>query len=108
MSCHTRSPRTLSLWPIRGWSSRRGEASHSERREGEPADPGAPAARLTHSDLPAAAHYAEAVMLQALPFADLDTRMLYALLRLRCDIFVVEQQCVYPELDGRDDEPGTL
>jgi ElaA protein len=47
-------------------------------------------------------------MLQALPFADLDTHALYALLRLRCDIFVVEQQCAYPELDGRDDEPGTL
>ncbi|MET0359958.1 MAG: GNAT family N-acetyltransferase [Pararhizobium sp.] len=27
---------------------------------------------------------------------------LYALLKLRVDVFVVEQQCAYPELDGRD------
>ena len=31
----------------------------------------------------------------------------YALLRLRVDVFVVEQQCPYPELDGRDTEPAT-
>jgi len=37
--------------------------------------------------------------------ADLDTTTLYALLRLRVDVFVVEQQCAYPELDGRDLEP---
>jgi ElaA protein len=29
------------------------------------------------------------------------------LLRLRIDVFVVEQQCPYPELDGRDAEPDT-
>jgi ElaA protein len=40
-------------------------------------------------------------------FADLDTSTLYALLKLRCEVFVVEQRCVYPELDGRDNEPGT-
>jgi ElaA protein len=40
-------------------------------------------------------------------FADLDTRTLYELLRLRVDVFVVEQKCPYPELDGRDIEPGT-
>jgi ElaA protein len=40
-------------------------------------------------------------------FADLDTNTLYALLRLRVDVFVVEQRCPYPELDGRDTEPGT-
>lgn len=27
---------------------------------------------------------------------------LYALLRLRVDVFVVEQECPYPELDGKD------
>ncbi|UDF29308.1 UNVERIFIED_ORG: GNAT family N-acetyltransferase [Roseateles sp. XES5] len=27
---------------------------------------------------------------------------LYALLRLRVDVFVVEQACAYPELDGKD------
>jgi ElaA protein len=34
--------------------------------------------------------------------ADLDARMLYELLRLRVDVFVVEQACPYGELDGRD------
>jgi ElaA protein len=41
-------------------------------------------------------------------FAQLDPTTLYALLRLRTDVFVVEQACAYPELDGRDTEPGTL
>ncbi|WP_326560169.1 GNAT family N-acetyltransferase [Micromonospora sp. NBC_01796] len=40
-------------------------------------------------------------------FADLDARTLHDLLRLRIDVFVVEQECPYPELDGRDVEPGT-
>jgi ElaA protein len=40
-------------------------------------------------------------------FAELDIRSLYAVLKLRCDVFVVEQECAYPELDGRDTEPGT-
>lgn len=40
-------------------------------------------------------------------FAELDAATLYALLRLRVDVFVVEQACAYPELDGRDTEPGT-
>lgn len=39
--------------------------------------------------------------------ADLDASTLYRVLRLRVDVFVVEQQCPYPELDGRDLEPGT-
>jgi ElaA protein len=41
-------------------------------------------------------------------FAELDARTLYALLKLRVDVFVVEQRCPYPELDGRDTEPGAL
>lgn len=40
-------------------------------------------------------------------FDELTTATLYSLLRLRVDVFVVEQQCPYPELDGWDDEPGT-
>ncbi len=40
-------------------------------------------------------------------FAELDTSTLYAILRLRVDVFVVEQQCAYPELDGRDTESTT-
>lgn len=39
--------------------------------------------------------------------ADLTPQRLYALLRLRIDVFVVEQNCPYPELDGRDLEPTT-
>ena len=38
---------------------------------------------------------------------DLDAETLYALLRLRVDVFVVEQDCPYAELDGRDTEAGT-
>ncbi|GAB6903809.1 GNAT family N-acetyltransferase [Kineosporia succinea] len=37
---------------------------------------------------------------------DLDPLTAYALMRLRVDVFVVEQECPYPELDGRDLEPG--
>jgi ElaA protein len=40
-------------------------------------------------------------------FRDLDTTTLYAILKLRADVFVVEQKCLYADLDGRDDEPGT-
>lgn len=39
--------------------------------------------------------------------ADLTPDQLYAVLKLRGDVFVVEQNVVYPELDGRDLEPGT-
>lgn len=39
--------------------------------------------------------------------ADLDVALCYALLRLRVDVFVVEQACPYPELDGRDLDAGT-
>lgn len=38
--------------------------------------------------------------------ADIDAVTLYKILRLRTDVFVVEQECAYPELDGRDLEPG--
>jgi ElaA protein len=40
-------------------------------------------------------------------FRDLDTTTLYAILKLRADVFVVEQKCPYADLDGRDDEFGT-
>lgn len=40
-------------------------------------------------------------------FHELDPTVLYGLLRLRVEVFVVEQRCAYPELDGRDTEPGT-
>ncbi|MFI5498945.1 GNAT family N-acetyltransferase [Nocardia asteroides] len=39
--------------------------------------------------------------------ADLDAATLYRLLSLRVEVFVVEQECAYPELDGRDLLPAT-
>jgi ElaA protein len=39
---------------------------------------------------------------------DLAAAALYGLLRLRVDVFVVEQRCPYAELDGRDLDPGTV
>ena len=41
-------------------------------------------------------------------FAELTPFEVYGLCRLRVDVFVVEQQCPYPELDGRDLEPSTV
>ncbi len=38
------------------------------------------------------------------PFAALGTRLFHDILRLRINVFVVEQQCPYPELDGLDRE----
>ena len=35
---------------------------------------------------------------------DLTARAVYALLKLRVDVFVVEQKCPYPEIDGKDIE----
>ena len=40
-------------------------------------------------------------------WADLDPTTAYEIARLRVDVFVVEQACAYPELDGRDLEPTT-
>jgi len=44
---------------------------------------------------------------RTLRFADLDAATAYAVWRLRQDVFVVEQACAYPDLDGRDPEPRT-
>ena len=38
---------------------------------------------------------------------DLDTAGLYQLLKLRVEVFVVEQKCSYQELDGKDLLPET-
>ena len=35
-------------------------------------------------------------------FDELDIFELYEILKLRVDVFVVEQNCPYPEIDGRD------
>jgi ElaA protein len=47
------------------------------------------------------------VRVVAVPFEDLDARTAYDVWRLRQAVFVVEQECAYPDLDGRDPEPGT-
>ena len=44
---------------------------------------------------------------QVLTFNELDTYTLYGLLQLRVDVFVVEQNCPYPELDDKDLHPET-
>ncbi|HEY0215816.1 MAG TPA: GNAT family N-acetyltransferase [Cellulomonas sp.] len=40
--------------------------------------------------------------------ADITAAELYLLLRLRVDVFVVEQECPYPDLDGQDLLDDTL
>ena len=40
-------------------------------------------------------------------FADLPVRTAYDVWRLRQQVFVIEQDCPYPDLDGRDLEPAT-
>jgi len=38
----------------------------------------------------------------SLPFSELTLDQLYAILRLRAEVFVVEQDCVYQDLDDKD------
>jgi ElaA protein len=46
--------------------------------------------------------------LRAARLSQIDPLTLFALLRLRVDVFVVEQACAYPELDDVDPDAGTL
>ena len=48
----------------------------------------------------------QAPRLHQAAFAELDAATLYAILRLRAEVFVVEQACVYLDPDGRDLEAG--
>lgn len=41
-------------------------------------------------------------------FHELSVDELYAMLRLRAEVFVVEQQCVYLDPDGKDVHPGAI
>ncbi|MFT6988963.1 MAG: ElaA protein [Paraglaciecola sp.] len=41
-----------------------------------------------------------------LPFTDLSTTQLYEILHLRSEVFVVEQRCVYQDLDHKDTKSG--
>lgn len=45
---------------------------------------------------------------QLLPFTELTLDSLYELMKLRVDIFVVEQNCPYPELDEKDRVAGAM
>ncbi|WP_343073824.1 GNAT family N-acetyltransferase [Phytoactinopolyspora mesophila] len=47
-------------------------------------------------------------ILRVASFEELDLDTLYRILRLRVDVFIVEQECPYADLDGRDREPGAL
>ena len=40
-------------------------------------------------------------------FQELAAAEFHDIMKLRVDVFVVEQSCPYAELDGRDDAPGT-
>ncbi|MBX5484972.1 MAG: GNAT family N-acetyltransferase, partial [Myxococcaceae bacterium] len=42
----------------------------------------------------------ESDRLRVAAFDELDAYTLYALLRLRAEVFVVEQECAYLDLDG--------
>lgn len=42
-----------------------------------------------------------------LSFADLTARQLHDIVKLRIDVFVVEQDCIYSDLDDRDHAPDT-
>ncbi|MDO9274329.1 MAG: GNAT family N-acetyltransferase [Lutibacter sp.] len=37
-------------------------------------------------------------------FSELSTKELYAILQLRAEVFVVEQNCVYQDIDGKDEK----
>ncbi|MBP5500682.1 MAG: GNAT family N-acetyltransferase, partial [Bacteroidales bacterium] len=44
----------------------------------------------------------QALILHKKMFSELTTDELYELLRVRSEVFVVEQNCVYQDLDGDD------
>lgn len=48
------------------------------------------------------------IILSLHSFSELDTNTLFDVLKLRTDVFVVEQQCAYPELDELDRATNTL
>ena len=37
-----------------------------------------------------------------LPFAELSVNQLYDIFKLRQDVFILEQTCLYPDIDGKD------
>ena len=51
---------------------------------------------------------AEAPAIHVAAFDDLTPAQLYGIIRLRVEVFTVEQDCAYQDLDGKDQLPGTL
>jgi ElaA protein len=49
----------------------------------------------------------ESDQLKVAAFGELDRYTLYALLQLRAEVFVVEQDCIYLDPDGQDTDPTT-
>jgi ElaA protein len=47
------------------------------------------------------------IKIHTVPFDRLDPHAVYAVCKIRQDVFVVEQECPYPDLDGRDVDPET-
>lgn len=47
------------------------------------------------------------VAIHLAPTRELDAVKLHDVMRLRQDVFVIEQQCLYADLDGHDLEPAT-
>ncbi len=47
------------------------------------------------------------MIISVLAFDELGARTAVDLWRLHQDVFIIEQACPYPDLDGRDLEPGT-
>ena len=43
-----------------------------------------------------------------MPLIEMDALTVFELFRLRTDIFIVEQRCIYAELDHHDRDPATL
>lgn len=48
------------------------------------------------------------ISIHALPLADMRPVDLYGVLRVRQDVFIIEQDCPYPDLDGIDLLPDTV
>ncbi|MAU71160.1 MAG: GNAT family N-acetyltransferase [Pseudozobellia sp.] len=44
------------------------------------------------------------ILIEVKPFLDLGLKELHEILRLRSEIFVVEQDCVYQDIDGKDEK----
>ncbi|MBR7741768.1 GNAT family N-acetyltransferase [Phycicoccus sp. BSK3Z-2] len=47
-------------------------------------------------------------VVRSAPTRELSAAVLHDVLRLRQDVFVLEQECLYPDIDGRDLEAGTV